>query len=154
MKADLVELILAELRSRMERLARAALAAHEAATDPGSKAESKYDTRNLEESYLATGQARQVKELAQTIRAFETLKLDDFKKDDPIKAGALVEVVRKGAKEKTFFLLAPASGGLEVLYKRKEITLLSPDSPLYQNLLGLRSGDSLESPPFKILRVK
>jgi len=154
MKADLVELILAELRGRMERLAKAALAAHEAATDPGSKAESKYDTRSLEESYLATGQARHVKELSQTIRAFENLKLMDFKKDDEIDAGALVEALRKGGKEKSHFLLAPASGGLEVLYKGNEITLLSPDSPLYQNLLGLRAGDSLDAPPFEILGVK
>ena len=77
MKSDLIELIRTELRSRLDRLARAAMAAHAAATDPGSKAESKYDTRSLEESYLATGQARQVTELAETLRAFENLKLRD-----------------------------------------------------------------------------
>lgn len=154
MKADLVKLILAELRSRMERLAKAALAAHEAATDPGSKAESKYDTRSLEESYLATGQALHVKGLSQTIRAFENLKLKDFIKGDEIDAGALVETLRKGGKEKSHFLLAPASGGLEILYKGFEVTLLSPDSPLYQNLLGLRAGDSLDAPPLEIIWVK
>ncbi len=58
MKSDLVELICGELSATLERLTKAAQAAHEAATDPGSKAESMYDTRSLEESYLATGQAR------------------------------------------------------------------------------------------------
>ena len=48
MKSDLLELIRVELRSRLERLAKAAMDAHAAATDPGSKAESKYDTRSLE----------------------------------------------------------------------------------------------------------
>lgn len=57
MKSELLELIRAELRARLDRLAKAAMDAHAAATDPGSKAESKYDTRSLEESYLATGQA-------------------------------------------------------------------------------------------------
>jgi len=71
-KSALLERIRAELRARFERLAAAAREAHAAATDPGSKAESKYDTRNLEASYLATGQARQVEELAAAIRIFET----------------------------------------------------------------------------------
>lgn len=92
MKSDLLELIRVELRSRLERLAKAAMDAHAAATDPGSKAESKYDTRSLEESYLATGQARQVRELADTLRIFETLRTIDFSNRDEIGSGALVEV--------------------------------------------------------------
>lgn len=151
MKEEIVELIRAELRARLDRLAKAARAAHAAATDPGSKAESKYDTRNLEESYLATGQARQVKELGETLRVFENLKLRDFSNSEGIGAGALVEVDRDGAKLQ--FLLAPASGGLEIEYKGREITLLSPESPLYQNLLGKRAGDRIDVPPFLIRAV-
>ena len=151
MKEELVELIRAELRARLTRLAKAAMDAHAAATDPGSKAESKYDTRNLEESYLATGQARQVKELGETLRLFENLKLRDFSKDEEIAAGALVEVERDGAR--LLFLLAPASGGLEIEYKGCEIILLSPESPLYQNLLGKRTGASLDAPPFAIRSI-
>ncbi len=154
MKSDLIELIRTELRSRLDRLARAAMAAHAAATDPGSKAESKYDTRSLEESYLATGQARQVTELAATLRAFENLKLRDFSPKDEIEAGALVEAKRTGSREKLAFLLAPASGGLEIDFKGLEVTLLSPESPLYLKLLGLKKGDSLEQPPLTITAVK
>lgn len=154
MKAELLELILADLRARLQRLANAAKAAHEAATDPGSKAESKYDTRSLEESYLATGQAKQVKELAQSLAVFENLKLPTFSKNDVIDAGALVETRRAGVKGSVWFLLAPSAGGLEIMWGKKEITLLSPESPLYQNLLGLKVGDSLETPPFTIKSVK
>ena len=154
MKSDLIELIRAELRSRLDRLARAAMAAHAAATDPGSKAESKYDTRSLEESYLATGQARQVTELAETLRAFENLKLRTFSGQDEIEAGALVEAKREGAGETLVFLLAPASGGLEIAFEGREVTLLSPESPLYLKLLGLKRGDSLELPPLSIISVK
>jgi hypothetical protein len=127
MKSDLLELIRAELRRRLDRLAKAAMDAHAAATDPGSKAESKYDTRSLEESYLATGQARHVKELA-------------------------VEVERDGG-EKLLFLLAPASGGLEIMHGGREVTLLSPDSPLYLQLSGRAVGETLEAPPFRICGV-
>jgi len=153
MKSDLVETIRAVLRTRLERLARAAMDAHAAATDPGSKAESKYDTRSLEESYLATGQARQVKELAETLAVFEGLTLPDFSDDDVVDAGALVETRRAGGGEVSWFLMAPSSGGLEVVYDGKEITLLSPDSPLYQKLVGLGVGESPDSPPLEISGV-
>lgn len=151
MKGEIVELILTELRTRLERLAKAAMDAHAAATDPGSKAESKYDTRNLEESYLATGQARQVKELGETLRAFGNLRLREFSESEEIDAGALVEVERDGSR--LLFLLAPASGGLEIEYKGRGITLLSPESPLYQSLSGKRVGDRLDVPPFLIRGV-
>lgn len=151
MKSELLELIRAELRARLDRLAKAAMDAHAAATDPGSKAESKYDTRSLEESYLATGQARQVRELGETLRIFEGLRAVDFSEDDEIASGALVELER-GA-EKLFFLLVPASGGLEVFHGGREITLLSPESPLYLALVGNRAGDTLEAPPFRVKAV-
>jgi transcription elongation GreA/GreB family factor len=60
--------------------------------------------------------------------------------------------VGRGA-ERLFFLLVPAAGGLEILYEGNEITLLSPESPLYQALLGKGVGDMLEAPPFRILGV-
>ena len=153
MKSHLLETIRADLRGRLERMARAAKAAHEAATDPGSKAESKYDTRSLEESYLATGQARQFKELAATLAVFEGLTLRDFSAGEEIEAGALVETRRKGTGEVSFFLMAPSSGGLEIVHEGAEVTLLSPESPLYQKLIGLAVGESLENPPLEIVAV-
>lgn len=151
MKSELLELIRAELRTRLERLAKAAMDAHAAATDPGSKAESKYDTRSLEESYLATGQARQVRELAETLRVFESLRPVDFFPGEEIGSGALVEVERDS--ERLVFLLVPASGGLEVFHAGREITLLSPESPLYLALVGKRAGDTLDAPPFRLCGV-
>jgi hypothetical protein len=152
MKSLLLDLIRSELRASFERLTSAALEAHAAATDPGSKAESKYDTRSLEASYLATGQARQVEELAEAIRMFDGLTLPEFSIDDPIEAGALVEVDLSG--ETQSFLLAPAAGGLEVDLDGQLITLLTPASALYQKLLGMRAGEALESPPLIVLAVE
>lgn len=154
MKSELLEQIRTELKSRLERLARAAADAHAAATDPGSKAESKYDTRSLEESYLATGQARQFKELASNLQALENVKPRNFSENDEVDSGALVETKRKGEHQPIYFFLAPAAGGLEVFLGKKEITLLSPESPLYQNLLGKKIGESLEMPPLTISGIK
>ena len=107
MKDRLLSAIRAELRARFDRLTRAAKDAHAAATDPGSKAESKYDTRSLEASYLAAGQARQLEDLARDVSLFDTVALPAFAMDDPIDAGALVEADLHG--ESTWFLLAPAA---------------------------------------------
>jgi hypothetical protein len=151
MKSALLEEIRAELRAQLERLTKAALETHAAATDPGSKAEGKYDTRSLEASYLAAGQARQVDELAEAVRIFEALALPDFDVDAPIDAGALVEADLAG--ERAFFLLVPTSGGLIVSHDSREITLLTPASGLYQKLLGLRVGDWLDEPALTVTEV-
>lgn len=151
MKDTLLALIRAELHANLARLTKAAREAHAAATDPDSKAEGKYDTRSLEASYLATGQARQVEELAAAVRVFDALTLPPFAIDDPIDAGALVEVDANG--ESVWYLLAPAAGGLVVECQGSEVTVLTPASPLYQNLRGLRTGDTLDSPPLMVTEV-
>lgn len=151
MKDRLLDAIRAELRARFDRLTRAAKDAHAAATDPGSKAESKYDTRSLEASYLAAGQARQLEDLARDVSLFDAVTLPDFAIDDPIDAGALVEADLHG--ESTWFLLAPAAGGLEITHEGLEITLLTPESALYQKLLGLRTGDQLDDPPLFVSEI-
>jgi hypothetical protein len=150
-KQELLEQIRAELHTQLDRLTRAAQEAHAAATDPGSKAEGKYDTRSLEASYLAAGQARQVDELAEAVRIFEALTLPDFQAQDAIDAGALVQARLHG--ETVFFLLVPSSGGLEIHHGGREITLLTPDSALYQKLLGLYLADTLDSPPLEVMQI-
>lgn len=152
MKAVLLEKIRKELKVRLERLTKAALDAHAAATDPDSKAESKYDTRSLEASYLAAGQARQVDELADAVRVFETLTLPDFAAEDVIDAGALVELEIRG--ETSLLLLVPAAGGMVIEQDGQEITLLTPSSALYQKLLGMRAGDFEEDGETMVMEVR
>ena len=151
MKSALLEKIRVELQTRLERLARAALEAHAAATDPGSKAEGKYDTRSLEASYLAAGQARQVDEIAAAVRIFESFTLPTFAMEDPIDAGALVEV--EWHDETSLLLLVPAAGGMVIEDRGMEITLLTPASELYRRLLGMRVGESLAAPRLLVTDV-
>lgn len=150
MKSALLQNIRKELKASLERLAKAAMDAHAAATDPDSKAESKYDTRNLEASYLAAGQARQVDELAEAVRVFETFTLPDFTMDEPIAMGALVEADMRG--ETSILLLVPAAGGMVLDVDGQEITLLTPASRLYQSLLGKRVGDFIDE--FELLVIE
>lgn len=151
MKSGLLDKIRIELKSRLERLAKAAMDAHAAATDPDSKAESKYDTRRLEASYLAAGQARQVDELAEVVPIFETFSPPDFSMHDPIAMGALVEADIRG--ETTLLMLVPAAGGMVIDMHGQEITLLTPASALYQKLLGMRAGDFLDDLELLVIEV-
>lgn len=150
-KAKLLHRVREELRNRLQRLADAACEAHAAATDPGSKAEGKYDTRSLEASYLAAGQSRQVEELAEAVRIFDAFSPPDFAMDDPIAMGALVEVEARG--ETSWLLLAPAAGGLVVEQDGREVTLLTPASKLYPMLLGRQVGESLEESGMRVSEI-
>lgn len=151
LKAALLNRIREHLDLRLERLTQAARDAHAAATDPGSKAEGKYDTRSLEASYLASGQAKQVEDAADAVGLFANLSLPDFEMDDPIHAGALVEIDLDG--EVSHYLLVPAAGGVSIEDEGREITLLTPASALYRKLLERKVGDSIEDPDGLITEV-
>ena len=137
-KTQLIEQIITSLTECLGILEKAARASHEEATHESSKAESKYDTRGLEAAHLAGGQARQAKEILDSIKAYEALATKDFAPGAPIELTALVELDADGTRS-TYFL-GPKSGGLEIKHRRKEIMLITPQSPLGQNLMGRKAG--------------
>jgi len=85
------------------------------------------------------------------IRIFETFEPPAFAIDEAIDAGALVEADLDG--ETAFFLLAPAAGGLTLDHLGTEFTVLTPESPLYRQLIGRHTGDTLDRPPLFISEV-
>lgn len=141
-KSDLIRTIIAHLRELLAAGTSAARATTAAATDPDSKAESKYDTRNLEASYLARGQAFRVAETMEALREFESLGPGTFAPDDPIREGALVSLT--GADGTFHYFIGPAAGGTEVNLDGTEVMVITPASPLGAKLLRRRAGDQLE----------
>jgi hypothetical protein len=137
-KAELIKQIIATLSENLGVLEKAARASHAEATHESSKAESKYDTRGLEAAYLAGGQARQAKEIMASIKSYEGLRARNFAADEPIDLMALVELEAGGAR--SFYFLGPKNGGLEIKYKRQEITVITPQSPVGQELMGKHAG--------------
>jgi len=140
MKAKLLKEIVANLTASLSSLDKAARAAHSEATHESSKAENKYDTRGLEAAYLAGGQARQAKEIVDAIALYESLAPKNFPAGEPIELTALVELEADGALS-TYFI-GPKSGGLEIEHRGTEIIVITPQSPLGQNLMGKKSGQS------------
>jgi transcription elongation GreA/GreB family factor len=137
-KAQLIRNIVACLRQSLAVLEKAARASHAEATHESSKAESKYDTRGLEAAYLAGGQARHAKEILDSIKIYEALESKDFAADDAIDLTALVELDTGGTR--SIYFIGPKNGGLEIEHQRKEITVITPQSPLGQNLMGKKAG--------------
>ncbi|MSU04491.1 MAG: hypothetical protein EXS23_04535 [Pedosphaera sp.] len=141
-KTKLLEKIRTKLEQDLEMYFKVARASHEEATDPQNKAENKYDTRGLEAAYLAGGQVRQAAETEAVLICFRQLVPRKFEPNDAIDLTALVEV--KFGTETTYFFIAPRGGGLEVMLGKVEITVLTPQSPLGEKLMGRKAGDTLQ----------
>jgi transcription elongation GreA/GreB family factor len=138
-KRALIKKVIAKLTEELQVYFRAAQFSRAEATHESSKAESKYDTRGLEASYLARGQSRQAAELEAAIAEFEKLDARPFADGEAISIGALVELEHGG--ESSLYFLGPRAGGTEVLHDKKEILVITPQSPLGEQLMGKKSGD-------------
>lgn len=141
-KRALIKKIIAELAGGLELYSKAAHTARAEATDEQSKAENKYDTRGLEASYLARGQSKQMAETELAIKEFEKLVLRNFSAKEAIDVGALVELESRG--DRFLYFLGPRAGGTEVVYQKKEVTVITPQSPLGQELCGKKQGDCVQ----------
>jgi transcription elongation GreA/GreB family factor len=157
-KCAIIQKIVSRLTEELQVYFRAAQFSRAEATHESSKAENKYDTRGLEASYLARGQSRQAAEIQSAIAEFEKLPVKKFDSDEPIGLGALVELEHGG--EKSFYFIGPRAGGTEVLHDKKEILVITPQSPLGEQLMGKKSGDQPQlnfggtKQPARIVRVE
>jgi transcription elongation GreA/GreB family factor len=140
-KRALIKKIVARLADELEVYFRAAQASRAEATHEQSKAENKYDTRGLEASYLARGQSRQAAEIQGAIAAFEKVDARKFGPGEPIDVGAFVELEFNG--DKTAYFIGPRAGGTEVLHQKREVLVITAQSPLGAQLLGRKQDEIL-----------
>ena len=138
-KRAVIKKIIARLTDELGVYFRAANASREEATHEQNKAENKYDTRGLEASYLARGQSKQVAEIESAIAEFEKLPARKFGANQPVDLGALVELETNG--EHSFYFLGPRAGGTEIVHEKTEILVITPQSPLGEQLVGKKQGD-------------
>jgi transcription elongation GreA/GreB family factor len=141
-KVAIVDAILLAIETELESCRAAARDAGRAATDPDSKAENKYDTRNLEASYIARGQALRLDELTAALQDYQELRHIAGNPRNKVRIGALV--LLESEDEDTFYFIGPAMGGLEVKVERHEIQVLTPSSPLGGKLMGQEIGYAFE----------
>ena len=151
-KSGIVQSLRLLVRAQYERALKALEGAHEAAAGEDTKAENKYDTRGLEASYLAAGQAEQADEWKIALSSLEAFEFPELDTDDPITPGALVKAELDG--EFVFYLLAPAGGGITCETEEGgTVTVIGPNAPIREQLLGKTTGDILDHPPLTSLEV-
>lgn len=151
-KHTLVCQLLERLEERQRVMLAAARDTRETATGAEARSEGKYDTRAIEAGYLAGAQQAQVDKLAEDLARIRSATFPDFTSADPVALGALVETDADG--ETRFFLLSPAAGGETFEFLGCEATVLAPDAPLFQELLGQQAGNSAPDSGLLILAVE
>ena len=144
-KIDKAELI-QQLVEKTKKSFSDAIAASESSKDLNNQAElkqeGKYDTRAIEAGYLAGAQAKRTEELKQELQLVEELNPRDFEANEPITPGALVELELNG-KTQTYFL-CHTSGGTILQSQGRIILVISVFSPLGNEMLDYKKGDSFE----------
>jgi len=148
-KRALLSKLLEHVAGEIATMTRAHDDARQAATHEEAKPENDKDTRALEASYLAAGQAARVAELELAAKVLAGLELKDFGPETPIQAGAVVTVEDDDGARSTYFV-APHGGGVKLeaagagAAALGPIQVITPQSPLGQALLGRTQGDVVE----------
>ncbi|AJQ48491.1 MULTISPECIES: GreA/GreB family elongation factor [Pseudomonas] len=141
-KTRLLAQIVATLEHDLDVLTRAAQSAYEAATAEENIAENKYDTLGLEASYLATGQARRSAEIRQALLIYQQLLLRDHDPARGVQISNLVSLEDEEGNPRRLFL-GPEAAGLKIGEGDELVTVITPRSPLGQQLMGKRVDDEV-----------
>jgi transcription elongation GreA/GreB family factor len=132
--------LLAALEASLRTLKAAHADALEGATHAEARPENDKDTRALEQSYLARGQAARVEALEAGLAAVKALATTPARGATAAAAlGSLVEAEEDGGARR--YYLAPEGGGLALT---GGVQVVTPRSPLGQALLGRRAGEEVE----------
>ncbi|MFO0724769.1 MAG: transcription elongation factor GreAB [Myxococcota bacterium] len=139
-KTALIQALREALAAELNLMREAQRAVAEGATHEEAKAEDDKDTRAIEQSYLARGQAVRVEELEAALAAVSRMVPRSFGEDDPIAVGALITT--KEADAERLLFLAADGGGTEL--EGGAIVVVTLRAPLGRALLGKVSGEVIE----------
>ena len=134
-KEELLASLVEALSAQVEGMTRRARAVAASATHDEARPENDKDTRAIEESYLARGQARRVAEAEAALQMMRGLRCQEFDEDRPVAATAVVAIEDEAGQTKVLFL-APAAGGTTLESQGFTVQVVTPASPLGRGLLG------------------
>jgi hypothetical protein len=141
-KAALLRQLVLELDQEIARALAQAEATRRGATHEEARAENDKDTRALEQSYLARGQAQRVVDLESDRKRIAFAELRSFGEDDHIALSALVELQAEEGVRYCFLL--PAAGGRRLEHAGLRVEVVTPEAPLGRALIGRQSGDEIQ----------
>jgi hypothetical protein len=134
--AALCESLEAEIARATESAERTrAGAVHEEARPENDK-----DTRALEASYLARGQAQRVVDLQQALKLVRFMDVRTFGAADAIGISALIQL--QSESESRWYFFAPSGGGRRLTAPDDTpVDVITPEAPLGRALIGRVLGD-------------
>ena len=141
-KALVLERLKAILHEQLESATASQRATQQGVTHEESRPENDKDTRAIEASYLARGQAQRVLELSDALARVNSIALRDVAPGDPAALGCLVQVEDDDGA--LWYVVAPAGGGVRLEVDGVTFTVITPDSPVGRALLGRRVGDDVD----------
>ena len=143
-KLTVIDSIIKHLEEEVDLASKAQRETFDAATDEDAYSDGKYDTRSLESSYLAGGQAQLVKELGQALQGFRLMRANHFIQSPSrqVGLGSLVNIEQ--GKESYWYMLGPCAGGTDVEVDGQQITVLTLHSPLGRSIAGKSEDDNIQ----------
>ena len=139
-RVDLRDELLTRLKDQLAVAERSHNASLEGATHEEARPENEKDTRALEQSYLARGQAQRLVELKEAIALIQAMPTFAQTRELRCSVGSIVEVDDDGKRQ--VYWIASAGGGTELA--QGSIQVLTPQSPLGRALIGCNVGDDCE----------
>lgn len=141
-KRRVLDKLIDALAATLAQVTSAAEEIRKDATHEEAKPENDKDTRALEQSYLARGQALRAESMVEQLQLLRTFDLPKLKPSDVIQGGALIEL-EEGETSRCVFL-APYGGGTGLEVDGKLVTVVTPVSALGRALLGRQVGDDID----------
>lgn len=140
-KPQLRDELLACLNAQLAIAERAHQGSVEGATHEEARSENDKDTRALEQSYLARGQAQRLVELHDAIAKVRAMSMPGHSADQSCTLGSVIDVVDEVGQVAVYWIAA-SGGGARLA--NGEVQVLTPQSPLGRALLGCRLDDDVE----------
>lgn len=141
-KAQVLEALIQHVTSSLAHVAQHAEEIRRDATHSEARPENDKDTRALEQTYLARGQAMRAEAMIEQLALLRSLDVSRLREDEPIRSGALVALEDDGGERLLF--MAPFGGGAQLTVGRHSIQVVTPVSAMGRALLGKREGDDIE----------
>lgn len=141
-KQAIVLQVIERLGLELQAAEQAARVAHETATHEENIAENKYDTLSLEASYLATGQARRSAEIRQALQTYRQLRLRDYDPQQGVQVSQVVTLEDEQGQCRRL-IIGPEAAGLKIGMGDEMVMVITPRSPLGQQLMGKHVDDEV-----------
>lgn len=141
-KRRVLEALIDALLASVHAAASSAEDVRRSATHEEARPENDKDTRALEQTYLARGQAIRAEAMIEQVNLLRSMLSENLNRDE-VAAGSLIGLEDEDGNTRCL-LLAPHGGGVNVQVDGVSVVVITPSSPLGRVLLGKQADDTVE----------